>query len=61
MPGKHKPSPPATSVGRHHPGMEAFPSRKEDDEVWDVFRLDDAEPEPEPGDFWGEPDDRDSE
>ena len=41
--------------------MEAFPSRKEDDEVWDVFRLDDAEPEPEPGDFWGEPDDRDSE
>jgi hypothetical protein len=30
------------------------------DEVWDVFRLDDAdaEDEPEPGDFWWEPDDR---
>ena len=29
------------------------------DEVWDVFRLDelDARDEPEPGDFWWEPDD----
>jgi hypothetical protein len=29
------------------------------DEVWDVFRLDeaDARDEPEPGDFWWDPDD----
>jgi hypothetical protein len=27
------------------------------DDAWDAFLLDDetAEPEPEPGDFWGEP------
>lgn len=29
------------------------------DELWDVFELDEetAEPEPQYGDFWGEPDD----
>ena len=29
------------------------------EELWDVFALDDetAEPEPEPGDFWGQVDD----
>ena len=29
------------------------------DDLWDVFELDDetAEPEPQHGDFWGEPDD----
>ncbi len=30
------------------------------DEAWDVFELDDeaaADPQPEYGDFWGEPDD----
>ena len=29
------------------------------EELWDVFALDEetAEPEPEPGDFWGEVDD----
>jgi hypothetical protein len=29
------------------------------DETWEVLKLDEdtAEPEPEPGDFWGEPDD----
>jgi hypothetical protein len=59
---------PAVAIGSGSNGMQSafeeelvMPIAREKpvDDPWDVFELDDdaAEPEPEPGDFWGEPDD----
>jgi len=41
---------------RTAPGLRSLP-----DDVWDVFRLDDSDTadQPEPGDFWLEPDELD--